>query len=57
MPLYQAPITGYLTSANIVSTITDGATTTAPNENAVYDALKLKITKGKVYAYKNSNYN
>ena len=56
MPLYQAPITGYLTSANIVSTITDGATTTSPNENAVYDALKLKITKGKVYAYKNSNY-
>jgi hypothetical protein len=32
----------YLTAANIVATITDGNTTTAPNENAVFDALALK---------------
>jgi len=32
----------YLTSANIVETITNGVTTNAPSENAVFDALALK---------------
>ncbi len=32
----------YLTSANIVETITNGVTDKAPSENAVYDALALK---------------
>lgn len=40
--LYQA--TGsYLTSANIVATITNGVTTNAPSEDAVFDALALKV--------------
>ena len=40
--LYQA--TGsYLTSANIVATITNGVTTNAPSEDAVFDALALKL--------------
>lgn len=32
----------YLTSANIVGTITNGVTTNAPSEDAVFDALALK---------------
>lgn len=32
----------YLTSANIVATITNGVTTNAPSEDAVFDALALK---------------
>ena len=32
----------YLTSANIVETITNGVTTKSPSENAVFDALALK---------------
>ena len=39
--LYQASGT-YLTSANIVATITNGVTTNAPSEDAVFDALALK---------------
>lgn len=33
----------YLTSANIVGTITNGVTTNAPSEDAVFDALALKV--------------
>ena len=46
--LYQVA-GSYLTSANIVETITNGVTTNAPSENAVFDALALKepvITNG-----------
>jgi len=32
----------YLTASNIVETITNGVTTNAPSENAVFDALALK---------------
>ncbi len=39
--LYQAS-GSYLTSANIVATITNGVTTNAPSEDAVFDALALK---------------
>ena len=39
--LYQAAGT-YLTSANIVQTITNGVTTNAPSEDAVFDALAGK---------------
>lgn len=39
--LYQTAGT-YLTSANIVETITNGVTTNAPSENAVFDALAGK---------------
>jgi hypothetical protein len=39
--IYQAAGT-YLTSANIVGTITNGVTTNAPSEDAVFDALALK---------------
>lgn len=40
--VYQA--TGsYLTSANITQTITNGVTDKAPSEDAVYDALALKL--------------
>ena len=38
----------YLTSANIVETITNGVTTKSPSENAVFDALALKIDKSSV---------
>ena len=42
--VYQA--TGsYLTSANITQTITNGVTTNAPSEDAVFDALALKADK------------
>lgn len=34
----------YLTSANIVGTITNGVTTNAPSEDAVFDALAEKVT-------------
>ena len=40
--IYQAVGT-YLTSANITQTITNGVTTNAPSENAVFDALALKV--------------
>jgi hypothetical protein len=40
--VYQAVGT-YLTSANIVGTITNGVTTNAPSEDAVFDALALKL--------------
>lgn len=36
------PAGTYLTSANIVATITNGVTTNAPSEDAVFDALALK---------------
>lgn len=39
--LYQAA-GSYLTSANITQTITNGVTTNAPSEDAVFDALALK---------------
>ena len=38
----------YLTSANIVETITNGVTTKSTSENAVFDALALKIDKSSV---------
>jgi hypothetical protein len=34
----------YLTAANIVATITNGVTTNAPSEDAVFDALALKVS-------------
>lgn len=40
--LYQAA-GSYLTSANITQTITNGVTDKAPSEDAVYDALALKL--------------
>jgi len=40
---FQA-IGSYLTSANIVETITNGVTDKAPSENAVFDALATKIS-------------
>jgi hypothetical protein len=36
------PAGSYLTSSNIVATITNGVTTNAPSEDAVFDALALK---------------
>jgi len=38
----QTQLNAKLTSANIVETITNGVTTNAPSENAVFDALSLK---------------
>lgn len=38
----QTQLNAKLTSDNIVETITNGVTTNAPSENAVYDALLLK---------------
>lgn len=38
----------YLTASNIVETITNGVTTNAPSENAVFDALALKLNKATV---------
>jgi len=38
----QTQLNAKLTSANIVETITNGVTTNAPSENAVFDALALK---------------
>ena len=35
--------TDYLTPSNIVATITNGVTTNAPSEDAVFDALALKV--------------
>jgi hypothetical protein len=42
--VYQAAGT-YLTSANITQTITNGVTDKAPSEDAVFDALALKLAK------------
>lgn len=38
----QTQLNAKLTSSNIVETITNGVTTNAPSENAVFDALALK---------------
>lgn len=42
---------GFLTSANIVETITNGVTDKAPSENAVFDALALKIDTSTKFGY------
>jgi len=41
---FQVIPAGYLTSANIEDAINDGVTTKAPSENAVFDALALKVS-------------
>lgn len=48
----QTQLNAKLTSANIVETITNGVTTNAPSENAVFDALALKKTIATGNAYK-----
>jgi hypothetical protein len=56
--IYQAAGT-YLTSANITQTITNGVTTNAPSEDAVFDALALKTDKGDVgiTSFRNASFN
>jgi hypothetical protein len=52
---------GALTSANITQTITNGVTTSAPSEDAVFDALALKANLSsslsrKYFAFDNTTY-